>query len=291
MSTPEQSVGIQAAHPAERALFRSLFDDAAVFPPGLAPLHQAVTDHVARQSKSYSDLVGPLILPASAVEDLIELDRPRGQLAVTLIGRPGTDLILVRDAASRIDRDPGMTLVGVEIAWSPDWRQALSWGAPLSVEVPRGIEQEQALSEIRALAGDSLVQAKFRTGSTLGSSVPSPNELATFIGGCIARQLGFKLTGGLHHAMSLTTPEGEDQFGFLNIITAVHRALAQGADVPEMESVLSQRDPATVVDIISRMSRTDASVVRDCFTAYGCCAVMDPIGDLASLRLIKETTG
>jgi len=38
------------------------------------------------------------------------------------------------------------------------------------------------------------------------------------------------------------------------------------------------------------MSEADASVVRAFFTAYGCCAVLDPIGDLVSLGLIKETT-
>jgi len=44
------------------------------------------------------------------------------------------------------------------------------------------------------------------------------------------------------------------------------------------------------LDIITRMSEADASVVRAFFTAYGCCGVTDPIGELASLRLIKETT-
>jgi hypothetical protein len=38
------------------------------------------------------------------------------------------------------------------------------------------------------------------------------------------------------------------------------------------------------------MSEADASVVRAFFTAYGCCAVTDPIGELVSLRLIKEST-
>ena len=69
MSTPELAAGEQVERRAERALFRALFDDAAVFPPGLTPLPQAVTDHVARQSNSYADLVGPLLLPAAAIKD------------------------------------------------------------------------------------------------------------------------------------------------------------------------------------------------------------------------------
>jgi hypothetical protein len=294
MSTPEHLVGVQAERPAERALFRALFDDAAVFPPGLTPLAQAVTDHVARQSNSYADLVGPLLLPASAIEDFLNLDRPR-KVDVAVIGRTGTDLTLVGDALGRLDDDPGVTLTGVEIGWSPEWHQALSWGAPLSVEVPRGTDQQRALSDIREHADDpNPVQAKFRTGSTPDTPVPTPTatstQLATFIRACIDHDLGFKLTGGLHHAISHTTAEGEDQLGFLNVIAATRWALAHGGEVPEMESLLSRRDPAPILDIITRMSEADASVVRAFLTAYGCCAVMDPIGDLSALALIQETT-
>lgn len=289
VSTPEQSVGLRAERPAERALFRALFDDAAVFPPGLAPLPQAITDHVARQSSSCADLVGPLLLPASAIEDFLRLQRPQ-QVDVALIGRPGTDLTLVGDALSRLDEDPGVTLTGIEIGWSPDWHQTLRWGASLSIEVPRGSEQERALSDIQERPDDpNPVQAKFRTGSTPDSPVPTSTELATFIRACVDHDLGFKLTGGLHHAISHTTAEGEDQFGFLNVISATRWALAHGAEVPEMESLLSQRDPAPILDIITRMSQADASVVRAFFTAYGCCEVMDPIGDLAALGLTRET--
>jgi len=290
MSTPDQSVGIQADRPAERALFRALFDDAAVFPPGLAPLPQAIADHAARQSNSYADLIGPLLLPASAIEDFLHLDRPR-QVDVALIGRPGTDLAPVADARSRLDKDPGVTLTGVEIGWSPEWHQALGWNASLSVEVPRGAEQERALSELQKHAAEpNPVQAKFRTASTPDTPAPTPTELAIFIRAAVDHDLGFKLTGGLHHAMSATTSGGQDQIGFLNVIAATRWALAHGAEVPEMDSILSQRDPVPILDIITRMSDADASVVRAFFTAYGCCAVLDPIGDLVIFGLIEETT-
>jgi len=291
MSTPEQSVGFRAKHPAERALFRALIDDAAVFPPGLAPIEQAVTDHIARQTNSYADLVGPLLLPASLIESFVHREHPR-QMNVGLIVGQRTDLALVHDALSRLSGDSDVDLAGIEIAWSPEWHQALGWhGAALSVEVPNSSQQARALSDIREQAGDgNQVRAKFRTGSTPDAPVPTPTELATFIRACVDHDLGFKLTGGLHHAISQTTPDGEDQFGFLNILAATHRALAQGANVPEMKTLLSQRDPKPVVDIITRLSGADATTVRTFFTAYGCCGVLDPIGDLASLRLIKETT-
>ena len=290
MSTPDQSVGRQVDRPAERALFRALFDDAAVFPPRLAPLPQAIADHAARQSSSFADLIGPVLLPASAVEDFLHLDRPQ-QVDVALIGRPDTDLALVHEALSSLQERATVTVTGVEIGWSPQWHQALGWNASLSIEVPRGAAQEHALSELQQHArAPNPVQAKFRTGSTPNTPAPTPTELAMFIRAAVDHDLGFKLTGGLHHGISQTTPEAEDQLGFLNVIAATRWALAHGAEVPEMESILCQRDPMPILDIITRMSEADASVVRAFFTAYGCCGVMDPIGDLASMGLIEERT-
>jgi hypothetical protein len=289
MSTTELPGGVQAERPAERALFRGLFDDAAVFPPALTPLSQAVTDHIARQSTSYADLVGPLLLPAAAIEDFLHLPRPR-RIDVGLIGRPGDDLALVAGALSRLGEGSDVTVTGVEIGWSPGWGQALGWGTSLSVEVPSGGEQQRALSEIQEHAdGPNPVQAKFRTGSSPHSPRPTPIELATFIRACIDHDLGFKLTGGLHHAISGASAGGEDQLGFLNVIAATRWALSHGAEAPEMEALLCQRDPSPILDIITRMSEADTSVARAFLTAYGCCGVMDPIGDLAALSLIDDT--
>ncbi|MEP7192162.1 MAG: hypothetical protein ABI903_04785 [Actinomycetota bacterium] len=296
MSTPEP-FGVKADRPTERNLFRSLFDDAAVFPPGLAPLPVALRDHVARQASSYADLVGPLLLPASASTDLLNLEHP--PVEIVLIGRPGTSPALIGEARSLLSGHPSVTVTGVEIGWSPDWRHVngqgpdtlgtQSPGARVSVEVPRGTELESALSDLTSHgSGASPVQAKFRTGSIPGQPAPTTTELATFIRACIDRDLSFKLTGGLHHAFSRTTSSGGRQLGFLNVIAATRWGLAHGGGVPEMEPLLAQHDPGQILDIITRMSEADSSVVRAFFTSYGCCDVTDPVGDLAALGLIRE---
>jgi hypothetical protein len=287
MSTPA-AFGVKAERPAGRLLFQGLFDDAAVFPPGLAPLPEAVADHVARQSSPCADLVGPLLLPASAIEDLLDLEL--SPLKVALVSRPGTGLALVGEAISRLVKRPAVTVIGVEVGWSVDWHQAAGWAMTCSVEVPRGDQLQRCLLDIQSCAnGANLVQAKFRTGSTPQGPGPTSTELAIFIRACVDRDLSFKLTGGLHHAISHTTCAGEEQFGFLNVITATRWALAHGAEVHEMGLLLAQVDPAPILDIITRMSDADASVLRAFFTSYGCCGVGDPISDLSALGLIKET--
>src|SRR6478672_8372154 len=296
MSTrPDGRGSPRVSQPAERALFTGLFDDAAVFPPGLAPLPRAVEEHLVRRSADVADLVGPLLVPASAVEELLTLPLP-GQsgpagprLAVGLIGRPGVAVAAVGEALSRLGQDGRVEVAGVEVGWAPGWELALDWQLPVSVEVPRSTEQAGALRDLAARAGGREgVQAKFRTGATATTDVPPPGELAGFVRACIDADLGFKLTGGLHHAVT-GTHDGEQQFGFLNVLHAVRWAL-NGAEVDELEPLLAQQNPEPVLEAVSRMSIADASITRAFFTAYGCCGVMDPIGELSALGLIEETT-
>ncbi|MGZ4684941.1 hypothetical protein [Oryzihumus sp.] len=293
MSTrPDGRGSPRVSQPAERALFTRLFDDAAVFPPGLAPLDRAVEEHLARQSADVADLVGPLLVPASAAEELLTLPLP-GQaglaLNVVLIGRPGVAVAAVGEALSRLREDGRVEVAGVEVGWAAGWELALDWQLPVSVEVPRGHDLGAALRDVAARAGGREgVQAKFRTGATATTDVPAPGELAGFVRTCIDTDLGFKLTGGLHHAVT-GTHDGEQQFGFLNVLHAVRWAL-NGAEVDELEPLLAQQDPEPVLEAVSRMSVADASITRAFFTAYGCCGVMDPIGELSTLGLIEETT-
>jgi hypothetical protein len=287
--TPQDPPSARPDGQAERALFRRLVDDAAVFPPGLAPLHRAVAEHLSRRAEPWADLVGPLLVPAAAAPDLLAVDR-EAPLDVALVARPGTDPDVVERALDQLAGDATLTVAGVEIGWTSAWAQALAWGLPVSVEVPRGPDLAHALEDIRDhTGGKSPLQAKLRTGSTDEVAVPEATELATFVRTCVDMDLSFKLTGGLHHAVAHTTAEGERQHGFLNVLCATRWALAHAAEVPELEDLLNERDPAPLLDILTRMSHADASVVRAFFTAFGCCGVTDPVRDLSSLGLIKET--
>jgi hypothetical protein len=280
-----------ADRPAEPALFASLVDDAAVFPPGNAPLPEAVRLHGLHRASGYAACVGPLLVPASAAGDLVSLVGEQ-QLRVGVIGRPGTRASDVAGAVEVLRSSPGVEVVGVELGWTPDWRDTDFDNLPLSLEVPRGEEQAAAIADIAADVSDSVaLQAKFRTGATETWAWPDELELATFIRSTIDHDLGFKLTGGLHHAVRGThtvdgTDASEEQHGLLNIIATVRWAL-NGEDVDELVPLLAERDPAVLVPQITRMSAADAAIVRAFFTAYGCCEVTDPIGELTTLGLVQ----
>jgi hypothetical protein len=276
---------------ADPALFTALVDDAAVFPPGNAPLDEAVRRHRFHRAAAYAPIVGPLLVPASDAGRLeAVVDSTASALSpvleVALVARPGVPTAQTEAAVATLSAARGVAPVGVETAWSPVWRDAALGGLPLTLEVPRSEEQQSCLDDVRsAVQAGTRVQAKFRTGATPTWPWPDEAELAAFIAAAVDREVPFKLTGGLHHLVRGTRAEGE-QHGLLNVLLAVHRALA--GDGPDLlVPVLADRDSDTLARSVGLLEGDDVGALRRTFTAYGCCEVTDPISELMTRRLIQ----
>src|SRR5262245_12753309 len=87
----ERKIAAQHTEPSVPPLLRALIDDAAVFPPGNAPLDEAVAAHRQHRAGWYAEMVGPLLVPASSAPALPGLAQPGERLAVGLIGDTGMD--------------------------------------------------------------------------------------------------------------------------------------------------------------------------------------------------------
>ena len=67
-------------------LFAGLIDDAAVFPPGSAPLPEALAAHRIHRAAWYAPMVGPLLLPPTDLAAVAALLAPGERLTVGLVG-------------------------------------------------------------------------------------------------------------------------------------------------------------------------------------------------------------
>lgn len=275
-------------------VFATLIDDAAVFPPGRAPLPLALARHTRHRSAPYAATIGPLLLPTDLIEPLTGLIPRAGvrPVRVGLIARPGTDPAAVTAAMTLADAHPGIAIVSAEIGWHPGWED-LSLGVPVAVEIPRGDDQERAFDEVAAAAaatGGASVVGKFRTGPTPEWPWPDEAELAAVILSFVRRETPFKLTGGLHHAIRGTySPEGipEENHGVVNVLLAVDFALhAKGAAL--LRAVLADRDSRALSDVVSHWGAHRAAKVRRALTSFGCCNVTDPLTELTHLGLLPS---
>lgn len=280
-----------AAPPHVSALLADLVDDAAVFPPGLAPLDVAVDQHLRLRSHPYAACIGPLLVPVTAAGELATLaakdDRAVAEpLEVALVLRPDSPMEPLLDAVELLRDEPRARVTGVEVGWNPNWRQAIALGLPIVVEVRLGDEQRDGLDEIATAVDEGApVIAKFRTGPTPAWPWPDEETLAGFLAGAIERGLPFKLTGGLHHAVR---GEYKDRpmHGVVNAMLATHEGL-DGADGGELAKVLRQTRAEPLVERLGALDPSQVDRLRSSFTSYACCGVLEPLDELAALGLVR----
>lgn len=281
-----------------RAVLDRLIDDAAVFPPGNAPLDVAVRGHATHRRSWYAACVGPLLVPAGLAGELPGVldacDWPAAApLDVGIIGRPGSEAAHVRSGVASLADEPRVRVVGVELPWSPQWRAVGADGVLIALEVGRGPRQVAALDALaRDNAAGHPVVAKFRTGPTPTWHWPDEIELAAFIVETVRASVPFKLTGGLHHALRGTYPSAagpEENHGLLNVLAATTAAL-RGSDVPLVSALLSERHPDRLGEAVTGLEAAGIAELRAAFRSYGCCLVTDPVDELAALGVLEPDT-
>ncbi|MFE4394022.1 MULTISPECIES: hypothetical protein [Streptomycetaceae] len=282
-------------------LFRGLFDDAAVFPPGNLPLAEAVPAHRAHRAAWYAEAVGPFLCgagrlgelaaavsagsvpgAAGADDSVVAGDRP---LKVGLV-LPGGSIELAPALAAAAPFE----LAGVELA-TRDAAEAVAAldrllppDVPAAVELPRELLRGDGLDAVLDVLVDSPYRAKFRTGGLVAEAFPDEAELAAFLTGCAQRGLPYKCTAGLHNAVRHTDPEtGFEHHGFLNVLLA-----AQETDRAAAAAVLAERDGEVLAKAARALTDRQIVVIRNSFTAFGTCSIAEPLGDLAALGLLSS---
>ncbi|MBE1531839.1 hypothetical protein [Actinomadura algeriensis] len=271
------------------AFAAGLCDDAAVFPPGRAPLAAAVPAHRRHRAAPYARAVGPLVLPATALDDLAPLlaAGPDGPLDLAITAPAGPAQAAGALAAAA---DLPVDLRGLEVA-VPSGQTAdeliravdgLRTDVPVHVEVPRD-ERRPAIVAALAASGH---RAKFRTGGVTADLYPDPDELAAAIALVVGAGVPFKATAGLHHPVRNTDPEtGFDQHGFLNLLLAADAALG-GRPAADLAALLAERDAASVAARVAALPPGRTAAARAAFGSFGTCSITDPLTELADLGLL-----
>lgn len=291
--------------------YRRLVDDAAIFPPGDAPLPRAIAEHRTHRGSAHGDLLGCFVVDDRRLPELVEALRqspdPDGApLAVSVLVTGGAGAI--EPAVRWTQQSTDVTLAGIELMLRDEADLAhnarrmltavdqlvgagvLAEQVPVYVEPPRPHGAEPSPTWFGAL--DELAAAdlrlKFRTGGLDADAFPSAVELAAGIAAALDRELAFKCTAGLHHALRHRDPgTGFEHHGFLNVLLAT-RASLDGADAGEVASALDQRDPAAVLDRLATLGEDTLTRTRRWFTGFGSCSVTDPLTDLTKLALLPD---
>jgi hypothetical protein len=241
-----------------------------------------VTEHVAHRSSEYAGLVGGFVVSDVKVADLAHSLAPdSAPLAVNLVVTGGAGAI--EPAVTWVDRSEGLELRAVEFALRDEEDLAHNAGRLVRVvdSLGDGLDEVQVFAEPPIPKGtpphgwqaalDELaareISLKFRTGGLTEDLFPTSSQLASCIEAALDRELPFKATAGLHHAV-----RRGDEHGFLNVLAAT--AAPRGG----IEAVLAEEDPAAL-----DVSAAD----RELFVGFGSCSWQEPVDDLVELGLLS----
>ena len=284
---------VRVASVSTNAAWRGLVDDAAIFPPGDAPLGDAAAAHVGRRSQPYGDLVGTFVvrdtdipaLKATPIALSVVLTGGAGQVAgpADLCRKLHVALESMEIALRDLDDLAGNAR---RVAAAVDAARAdgvLDDHVPIYVELPHVGSTASWMAAADVVAENEL-RLKFRTGGLEAPAFPAAHALARWIDAALDRETPFKCTAGLHRAVRHTGGDGFEHHGFLNVLVATRR-LFDGTALGDVVEILELRDGAALAD---QARELDLAGARRWFTSFGSCDVEEPLADLLALGLLED---
>lgn len=285
-------------------LLRRVVDYAGLFPPASLPMEAAVAEYAHARSGNDGWALGRFVLPAARLDEFSQAATPslptEGAQSWALSALLGSD---VEEDVARIeefnarhsDARSGAVIVDTVELKTHTPRDVARAGEILDrrfdtyMEVP--VADDPA--ELIAAVAETRAKAKIRTGGVTPDAFPTSAQVMRFLRRCIAHNVSFKATAGLHHPwraeFPLTyapdAPTGT-MFGFLNVMLAV-AGIHAGFGDDELLALLEERDNhaaklcADGVHWRSRALGLDAlERARESMAAFGSCSFREPIADL-----------
>ncbi len=281
-----------------RTLLSECIDYAGLFPPAALDLDATVTNYAAYRNGPDAWALGKLILPASKLRSFASQYPERARdWPLSAIVRGDFD----DQTRSLLSTGSGVRVEAIECGPVPPsaiakLAELVPEPATAFVEVQLGPDLE---ATIRAIAGAGM-RAKIRTGGTSPDAIPAPEQVARFIACCLAHNVSFKATAGLHHAIrgayALTYEQNSARapmYGFLNVLLAT-ALLAHGGDERTAISLLQESSLQALAFDDGGVRWRDqtipgnalAAMRKNVMVSFGSCSFAEPMEELRSAGLI-----
>lgn len=289
-----------------RALLTEIVDYAGLFPPSQLPMTEAVANYAAYLDSSFKWMLGRFVVPLAQLDELSEYAEvffgksdEIWRLSV-LGGEEISETVAVIAAFN--EKMAGKAFADALEVKADDVseieRAAPHLPADLTVYFELPLDEKLADSVI-ALAMHKH-RAKIRTGGIVPYAFPSVQKITRFMRICLAANVPFKCTAGLHHPVrslrSLTyeadAPVGKMN-GFLNVFLAA-AFLQQGYEPNLIHELLKDeradnfqfRDDGVLWQQEYFAHTTQLRFLRERVISFGSCSFTEPIEDLQEIGLL-----
>ncbi|HLA96002.1 MAG TPA: hypothetical protein VK612_09790, partial [Pyrinomonadaceae bacterium] len=215
-----------------RVLLSGIIDYAGLFPPSQVSMPEAVINYATYKNSNYGWMLGRFVVPVSRLDEFIESARElasrdaKGAWHLAVVAGDDIDDTIRRVEAFNNTYGPGVVCDVLEVKANTSSKientvAALPNGVTVYFEIATGEQLADLVSTI-AIKGH---RAKLRTGGVTPEAFPTSKQIIRFVRTCMAANVPFKATAGLHHPMRCFKPLAytEDapqgtMHGFLNVL-------------------------------------------------------------------------
>lgn len=291
-----------------RLLMSGAIDYAGLFPPSAVSMSEAVLNYATYRNSNYSWMLGRFVCSVARLEELAEAARDFVSRDAAHSWRvaavAGDDLY---DTIRRIEdfnanNNPGLVCDVVEMKADTLYQiEAVTHDLPRGVTVYFEIDPKVELVEKLLAIAASGHRAKLRTGGVTPEAFPRSVDIVRFVTACIAANVPFKATAGLHHPIRCFRPLTYEansakgtMHGFLNLflmtgfaIESYRRSFLEDVMEEEFEEVfavepqsISWRGEYTLN--LHQIERLRTLGIQ----SFGSCSFDEPVADLQSLGML-----
>ena len=291
-----------------QTLLSGAIDYAGLFPPAGLAMPEAVINYATYRNSNYNWMLGRFVLSVAQLEDFIEsagdfISRDAAT-AWRLSVLASEDLV---DTIRRIQLfnaayGPGVIIDSLEVRANSTSKvdniaDAVPDGITAYLELGLGENFPEMIAQL-ALYGH---RAKIRTGGVTSDAFPKTQDIISFVQACVAANVPFKATAGLHHPVrcyrpltyAADSPQGT-MHGFLNLFLMTgfaregfRKNLLEEVMEEEFAEVFRFEDQAAVWRDEFRLSTTQLETLRIFgIQSFGSCSFDEPVADLQKLGIL-----
>jgi hypothetical protein len=291
-----------------RVLLRGAIDYAGLFPPAGLSMPEAVINYATYRNSNYSWMLGRFVVTASRLDeffniarDFISRDDEQPWRISVVVGRDAnSDLQFVQEF--NLANGSKITCDSVEIkAETASVIETAAAVLPVGTAGYFEVPLDERLADLIACISMAGQRAKIRTGGLTPDAFPKTTEIVGFVRTCLAANVLFKATAGLHHPIRCFRPlTYEDDapmgtmHGFLNLflMTGFARdgyrpSLLADVMEEEFDEVFKFEEQSVVWRESFALNLWQLGRIRSHgIQAFGSCSFEEPIADLRKLGVL-----
>jgi hypothetical protein len=291
-----------------RALLSELIDYAGLFPPAGLSMPEAVINYATYHNSNYNWMLGRFVLPVEGLDEFLENSgdffpgNAKGVWKLSVLA--GDDIQETIRKIKDFNNSHASYVVcdALEIkAETAAQIEAAAEAIPDFLAAYFEIPINENLADLVTTLAIYQQRAKIRTGGTNQKAFPSVEQITRFMRTCLAANVPFKATAGLHHPIRCQKPLTYEKnaptgmmHGFLNVFLAagfLRQSFNPGLVQELLKDAWAENFTFDENGILWRqeyfLSTVQLEEMRQKNAiSFGSCSFVEPIADLQEIGLL-----